>query len=104
MRNMNEFFTKFDNIFFEKTRLSMIALIFKEEILSFKGLKKALEISDGALYSHIEKLIEAGYMEKTREIAGTSVQTVYKLSSQGKKAFSEYLTFMEKFLSEEKNK
>ena len=99
---MDKLYTRFDGVFFEKTRLSLMTLIIQEEQVSFNILKKRLEMSDGALYTHLEKLIEAGYVEKRREIAGTAVQTVYTPSASGLALFREYLAFLEEMISSHK--
>lgn len=91
---MDELFTRFDGIFFEKTRLSLVTVLFREEKASFTALKARLNLSDGALYSHLEKLIDAGYATKTREVAGISLQTVYGLTGEGRREFLDYLDFV----------
>jgi predicted transcriptional regulator len=95
-------YTRFDNIFFEKTRLSIMTILFKQEKASFSFLKKRLGLSDGALYTHIEKLIASSYIAKTREITGSGVQTLYELSNTGKQTFIDYIRFLEGILFEEK--
>ncbi len=96
---MMELFTRFDAVFFEKTRLSLLTLIIQEEEATFNKLKLRLEMSDGALYTHLEKLINAGYVMKKKQIAGTSVQTVYTATEGGKQQFQEYLSFMEEMIN-----
>lgn len=91
---MDELFTRFDGVFFEKTRLSLVTVLYREEKASFNALKARLNLSDGALYSHLEKLIDAGYAVKTREIAGVSMQTVYGLTGHGRGEFLAYLNFV----------
>ena len=97
---MNDLYTRFDNIFFEKTRLSIMTILFKEETVSFNQLKKIIGGSDGAIYTHMEKLIKAEYVEKNKEMAGSSIQTVYKINKEGRILFKEYLAFLEKMLDE----
>lgn len=97
---MNDLYTRFDNIFFEKTRLSIMTILFKEDMVSFNQLKSIIGGSDGAIYTHLEKLIKADYVEKKKELAGSSVQTVYKIKKEGRTLFKEYLTFLEKMLQE----
>jgi len=97
---MNDLYTRFDNIFFEKTRLSIMTILFKEETVSFNQLKKLIGGSDGAIYTHLEKLIKAEYVEKKKELAGSSAQTVYKINKEGRTLFKEYLAFLEKMLKE----
>jgi DNA-binding PadR family transcriptional regulator len=96
---MNKLYTRFDGVFFEKTRLSLLTLIIQEESVSFNTLKQQLDMSDGALYTHLEKLVAAAYVTKRREIAGTSVQTLYSASDEGKERFREYLDFLEEMIT-----
>ncbi|WP_319476538.1 transcriptional regulator [Marispirochaeta aestuarii] len=100
---MDKLYTRFDGVFFEKTRLSLLTLIIQEESVSFNTLKQQLDMSDGALYTHLEKLVSAGYVAKRREIAGTSVQTLYSASEEGKERFREYLDFLEDMITSHKS-
>ena len=100
---MSEYFTQFDSVFFEKTRLSILAMLYRSERASFKQIKDALGLSDGALYTHIEKLVKAGYVDKARDIVGVSPQTVYVLSDQGQVRFEEYLQFVSGLVREQSN-
>ena len=99
---MEKLYTRFDGVFFEKTRLSLMTLIIQEGEISFNILKKRMDMSDGALYTHLEKLIGAGYIEKKREIAGTSVQTIYTASGEGLALYREYLDFLEEMITRHK--
>ena len=100
---MSELYTKFDNVFFEKTRLSMVTIIFQKEKVSFNYLKKRIGGTDGSIYTHLEKLIKAGYVEKHKEIVGTGVQTIYQLTKNGKRHFKEYIDFLESVLASTTN-
>ena len=98
---MSILYTRFDPVFFEKTRLSIITVLYQEKKVSFNRLKKILSQSDGAVYSHLKKLNEAGYIESKKEISPeNAVQTIYNLSKKGVKAFTEYLQFMQDLLKE----
>jgi len=92
---MAKLYTRFDNIFFEKTRLSIMTLLVQNEVLSFNWLKDSLDQSDGALYSHLEKLYKEGYIDKRKELAGPGAQTVYALTEKGKQQYTEYIDFLE---------
>lgn len=95
---MSDLYTRFDAVFFEKTRLSMMTIIYQQEKVSFNQLKERLGGSDGSVYTHLEKLVSAGYVDKNKEIAGTTAQTVYKLTGEGARIFTEYLSFLETLL------
>ncbi|MEM5947188.1 transcriptional regulator [Spirochaetia bacterium 38H-sp] len=88
-------YTRFDPVFFERTRLSLITIIFREEKVSFPALKRITGLSDGALYSHLQKLVGAGFVSKEKVLISDGAQTVYFLTEKGRKEFKEYLVFME---------
>ena len=97
-----ELYTRFDAVFFEKTRLSMMTILYREGMVSFNRFKKTIGGTDGAVYSHVQKLLGAGYVAGKKEIAGNSVQTVYTLTKSGKQLFVEYLQFLENILTDRK--
>jgi len=97
---MDDLYTRFDNVFFEKTRLSILTILYKDEMASFNQLKSIIGGTDGSIYTHMEKLIKAGYAEKRKELAGSTVQTVYKITKEGKILFKEYLVFLEQMLKQ----
>ena len=92
-------FARFDGIFFEKSRLAMVALLYMEEYAAFTTLRGRLDATDGAAYAHLERLIEGGYVEKRKEVAGMKAQTVYRLTEKGRSEFDAYLTVMEGLLA-----
>lgn len=97
-----ELYTRFDSVFFEKTRLSMMTILYQEEVASYNHFKKVIGATDGAVYSHIRKLLEAGYVTGQKEIADNSAQTIYTMTESGKRLFAEYLQFLENILTEKK--
>ena len=94
----NLLYTQFDNVFFEKTRLSIITILYKEERASFNQLKSLIGGSDGAIYSHLQKLLSSEYILEKKEIIGNNLHTIYFLTENGKEIFKQYLMFLEKML------
>lgn len=92
-------FARFDGIFFEKSRLAIVALLYMEEYAAFTTLRERLEATDGAVYAHLERLISGGYVEKRKEVAGMKAQTVYRLTDKGRSEFDAYLAVMQRLLS-----
>ena len=92
---MSDLYLRFDSVFFEKTRLSMMTLLYREGAVSFNRLKALIGGSDGAIYTHVRKLVEAGYVASRKRIVGDSPQTVYSLARAGTRLFKEYLVFLE---------
>ncbi len=97
--NPDGLYTQFDNIFFEKTRLSIITILYKEQSVSFNRFKKLLGATDGALYTHLKKLIAADYIKNKKTLSGETAETVYSLAKNGKERFKRYLTFLEQVLT-----
>jgi len=90
----NRLYTQFDPVFFEKTRLSMLTILQNEGTVSFNRFKKLLGGTDGSVYSHIQKLIKAGYIKQKKGIVRDRIQTEYSLTGKGEKIFKEYLSFL----------
>ncbi len=99
-----ELYIQFDNIFFEKTRLSIMTILYKEDLVSFNRLKKIIGSTDGAIYTHLQKLNEANYITRKKEIIGSKLQTFYSMTKEGRSLFSRYLSFMEKIIMQSGNK
>lgn len=101
MKN-DRLYRQFDSVFFEKTRLSIITILYKEGVASFNRIKTLIGGSDGAVFSHLGKLQESGYLVQKKEIAGNRAQTTYTLTKTGKKEFTRYLQFMSDLLETQK--
>ena len=95
---MDDLYTRFDNVFFERTRLSILTLTLANGQVSFAFLKKRVGGSDGALYTHLEKLIQAGYLLKRRDTSGKTVKTIYSITGKGKTEYNGYLQFLQQIL------
>ena len=101
---MDKLYTQFDNILFEKSRLSIMTILYKEGIVSFSRFKKLLGATDGAIYTHLKKLIDSDYISYKKEIVNNSAQTNYSITSAGKIVFKDYLNFIQGMILEDKKK
>lgn len=95
---MEELFVRFSDVLFEKTRLSALMILYREGSASFSKLKQVLKAADGSLYTHMERLVTHGYVQKKKEVVGFSAQTVYALTDVGSERLAEYLDFLEKLV------
>jgi len=95
---MDDLYTRFDSTFFEKTRLSILTIVYRTGFVSFNYLKQQLGMTDGAIYTHLEKLVQEGYLQKRREIAEGAARTNYSLTEKGRTTFHDYLEFLEEVL------
>jgi DNA-binding PadR family transcriptional regulator len=98
----DELYLQFDSVFIEKTRLSMMTILYREIRVSFNRFKKIIGATDGSIYTHLQKLQDAGYISQKKELTGNTVQTVYFLTRRGKELFQRYLRFLEEVVSEQK--
>jgi DNA-binding MarR family transcriptional regulator len=81
-----------DPLLHQPARTQLVAFLSGRGEASFSELKRALNVTDGNLGSHLNKLIEAGYI-KARERSGEShAQTVFSLTRTGRSALAEYVT------------
>ena len=97
---MTDLYLNFDQVFFEKTRLSMITLLYKENNVSYNRFKKIIGGTDGSIYAHLKKLLDAEYIQKKKELIGDAAHTIYSLTHKGEKTFKEYLEFLERLIKE----
>ena len=66
--------------------------------LDFTTLKKRLQVTDGSLGIHLQKLVEIKYIKSKKAFVGRRPKTTYRLTTTGKKALIEYLESMQKLL------
>jgi len=97
---VSDLYLRFDSVFFEKTRLSILTLLYREGRLSFNTLKDALGGTDGAVYTHLEKLRGAGYVTRDKELIDGSLSSQYTLTPLGRDEFKAYIGFLEAMLRE----
>ena len=83
-----------DRLIHERLRLGIIGALAVNDRLTFNDLKRLLQTTDGNLSVHARKLEEAQYIA-CQETADARVQTEYRLTSAGRRAFERYLSHME---------
>jgi len=66
--------------------------------LDFTTIKKRLQVTDGSLGIHLQKLEEVGYIKSKKAFVRRRPKTTYKLTATGKKALIKYLDSMQKLL------
>jgi DNA-binding MarR family transcriptional regulator len=79
-------------------RLGVLTALQMDGPLNFTTLKKRLAVADGVLGLHVQKLEEAGYIRSEKAFIGRRPNTTYRLTDQGRRAFSDYLETMRKLL------
>ena len=66
--------------------------------LDFTTLKKRLQVTDGSLGIHLQKLEEVGYIKSKKAFVRRRPKTTYKLTATGRKALIKYLESMQRLL------
>jgi DNA-binding transcriptional ArsR family regulator len=90
-----------DRVIHEKARLSIVAsLASHPEGLLFNDLKDLCALTDGNLSRHLAVLQEAGVVDAKKSFANNRPQTVCKLTGVGRKRFNEYVTELERVVSD----
>ncbi len=81
-------------------RLGIMTILNSVNKVNFIYLRKKLEVTDGNLSSHMEKLEKAGYVSVKKTFIDKKPNTVYSITEKGKKAFRGYLEHLEKIIEE----
>ena len=79
----------------ERGRLAIVSALAAAPRLTFTELRDALEMTDGNLSVHLQKLEEKGYVRIDKQFVGRRPQTSCRLSRAGRQAFTRYLDHLE---------
>lgn len=83
-----------DNIIHQPARLKIMSSLMSlnhGEKVDFTYLKKLLELTDGNLGAHLNKLEEAGYIKIEKIFVGKKPKTYACLTGKGRDAFTEHV-------------
>lgn len=84
--------------FESRVRLGMMSVLMVNDWVDFTEMKSLLQVTDGNLASHSAALEKKEYIEVKKEFVGKKPRTSYKITEQGKKAFQNHLSFLEKMM------
>ncbi len=90
----------FDPLLHQSIRSKLVSLLIANEELPFKALKEMLEVTDGNLSSHLNKLEKGGYIMIEKTYEGKRPKTVVHITDAGKEAFKVYIETLKKFIEE----
>ncbi len=79
-------------------RLGVMTALQIDGKLDFTTLKKRLQVTDGSLGIHLQKLEEIKYIKSKKAFVGRRPKTTYRLTATGRKALMKYLESMQKLL------
>ena len=84
-------FNGLDTIVHGPVRLGILTLLHLDGPLDFTALKKRLDVPDGAMGTHLQKLEEEGYIRVKKEFIGKRPRSTYHLLPAGRAAFAKHL-------------
>jgi DNA-binding transcriptional ArsR family regulator len=84
-----------DPILHDRSRLAIVSALAAVESLTFTELRETLEMTDGNLSVHLQKLEEKGYVAIDKSFVGRRPQTTCLLTKAGRQAFGRYLDHLE---------
>lgn len=93
-----------DKVIHERTRLSILTLLYHHKEVNFTYLKEALQTTDGNLATHLKTLENAGYIETIKRFNRKKPETIYKMSENGSAAYKNYLSSLEMLFMFKKNR
>jgi DNA-binding MarR family transcriptional regulator len=84
-----------DAIIHEKSRLAILTALVTGDARAHTELRALLGLTDGNLSVHARKLEDVGYVTCTKEFAGRTPRTTYRITPAGRRAFERYLAHLE---------
>jgi DNA-binding MarR family transcriptional regulator len=88
--------------FESRVRLGIMSALAVNDTLDFTSLKEFLDVTDGNLATHIKKLEKENFIGVEKSFIDNKPNTKYYMTQEGKKAFDEYLNFMEQIIKANK--
>ena len=93
-----------DPLLHERGRLAIVSVLAAVETLPFTELRDTLEMTDGNLSVHLQKLEEKGYVAIDKQFVGRKPLTTCKLTVSGRAAFARYLDHLEDLVRQTRGK
>jgi DNA-binding MarR family transcriptional regulator len=93
-----------DPLLHERGRLAIVSVLAAVESLTFTELRDELDMTDGNLSVHLQKLEEKGYVTITKQFVGRRPQTTCRLTRAGRQAFARYLDHLEAIVAQGRGK
>ena len=89
--------------FESRLRLGIMSILMVNDQADFITIKEQLHATDGNIASHINALEKLNYVEIKKQFIGKKPNTSYKVTRQGKKAFSDHLDALENLIKLQSN-
>ena len=97
-------FKDLDPVLHSQLRLAIMSVLISEQEAEFTFLKEKTNATAGNLSVQINKLRDADYITVVKQFKENYPQTICKITANGKKAFENYVTSIQSYLSAGKRK
>ena len=91
-----------DELLLSKIRLSIVTELLAEDWKTFTELQKSLDVTVGNLTTHLDKLVDADYVEMNKRFIGRRPQTRYRLTRRGSSALLEHVDWLNSVVAKTK--
>lgn len=85
----------FDKLVHQPTRLRIFAYLYQHGETSFPTLKTDLDVTEGNLSSHLQKMEDAGAVDVRKQFVDRKPQTTYALTDGGREMFEDHIGTLE---------
>ncbi len=99
---MKTFLDDLHKAFESRVRLGIMSALAVNDTLDFTALKEFLDVTDGNLASHIKALEKEEFIGVKKAFIDRKPNTRYFMTKQGKKAFEEHISALEKLIKSQK--
>ena len=93
-------FKDLDPILHSQLRLAVMSLLISVKEAEFTFLREKTNSTAGNLSVQIQKLKEAGYIEVIKQFKDNYPQTICKITTEGIKAFEQYVKDLQAYLTQ----
>lgn len=99
---MKTFLDDLHKAFESRVRLGIMSTLAVNDTLDFTALKEYLDVTDGNLASHLKALEKENFIGVKKSFVDRKPNTKYYMTKQGKKAFEEHISALEKLIKSQK--
>ncbi len=86
---------QFDPVLLSQVRLGVISVLVTRNKATFSDLKTLLDLTQGNLTIHLQKLEQAGYVAVKKDFVGRKPRTTLKITAKGRNAFLSHLEILQ---------
>lgn len=90
----------FDKLVHQPTRLRIFAYLYRHGETDFPTIKESLDVTEGNLASHAQKMEDAGAVEVNKQFVDRKPQTTYRLTEDGEAMFEDHIEVLDALIGE----